>query len=244
VSASLAAGCAWLDDMVVRPLRLRSAGLVVIGTSAVASVPWAMLPSLRGVPVTVARSVAEWAGRRRATERPAVHVLTGPGLEHADAEGDRVTGAWPGAALVPRATAADLVDSLAGADLVHVAAHGRHRPASPLFSSLRMADGDVFAHELTAGRVHASHVVLSACDIGTAQVRPGDEPLGLASTLLALGVGSVLAAVGPVADDTTADLMAGYHAALARGVPSDEALAIAAPHGSAFLTLGSSWRRR
>ncbi|MCB0911834.1 MAG: CHAT domain-containing protein, partial [Propionibacteriaceae bacterium] len=122
-----------------------------------------------------------------------------------------------------------------------VAAHGVHQPASPLFSSLRMADGDVFAHELPTGEVRAGHVVLSSCDVGTSQVRPGDEPLGLAHTLLSLGVGSVVAAVAPVPDDETAQVMADYHAALARGLASDEALA-AAGAGSAFVVLGSAWR--
>jgi len=96
---------------------------------------------------------------------------------------------------------------------------------------------------LPAGRVRARHVVLSACDVATAQVRPGDEPLGLADTLLSLGVGSVVAAVAPVADDTTAAVMAAYHQGLRRGLPSDEALAAAGP-GSPFVVLGSPWRAR
>jgi len=105
-----------------------------------------------------------------------------------------------------------------------------------------MADGDVYAHELPSGEVRARHVVLSACDVGTAQVRPGDEPLGLAHTLLAMGVTSVVAAVAPVPDDETAAIMAAYHRRLAAGLPTDEALA-AVGAGSAFIVLGSSWRK-
>lgn len=241
ISRSLADGLTRLDDTVVRPWRLRSAGLVVIGTHATASVPWGMLPSLAGVPVTVARSATEWAGRRAEVAHPRVEVLTGPGLKYANVEAEQVGRAWPGAAVTPDATASGLVAALARADAVHVAAHGQHQAASPLFSSLRMADGDVYAHELPTGRVGAGHVVLSACEVGTAQVRPGDEPLGLGHTLLSLGVSSVVAAVAPVPDDETAAVMAAYHAGLARGLGSDEALA-AAGDGSAFITLGSSWR--
>ncbi len=241
ISASLATGLDWLDGAVVRPWRPRSSGLVVVGTHAVASVPWGLLPSLAGVPVTVARSATEWAGGRSTVRDPGVRVVTGPGLRHATAEAADVSAAWGQPGPVGEATAAELVDALAGADLVHVAAHGQHQPASPLFSSLRMADGDVYAHELPTGDVRAGHVVLSACEVGTAQVRPGDEPLGLAHTLLALGVGSVVAAVAPVPDDATAALMAAYHAGLTRGIASDEALAAAAP-GSAFVALGSPWR--
>ncbi len=241
IGTSLAGGLGWLDEAVVRPWRLRSSGLVVIGTHAVSSVPWGLLPSLAGVPVTVGRSATEWAGRRGGAASPSVRVLTGPGLRFAATEAGRVSAAWrqrlPGA----DAGASDLVAALAGADVVHVAAHGQHRPSSPMFSSLRMADGDVYAHELPTGEVRAGHVVLSSCDVGTSQVRPGDEPLGLAHTLLSLGVGSVVAAVAPVPDDETVQVMADYHAALARGLPSDEALAVAGT-GSAFVVLGSGWR--
>lgn len=241
IGTSLAGGLRWLDEAVVRPWRLRSSGLVVIGTHAVSSVPWGLLPSLIGVPVTVARSATEWAGRRGGAASPSVRVLTGPGLRFAATEARRVAAAWrerpPGA----DAGASELVAALAGADVVHVAAHGQHQPASPMFSSLQMADGDVFAHELPTGEVRAGHVVLSSCDVGTSQVRPGDEPLGLAHTLLSLGVGSVVAAVAPVPDDETTQVMADYHTALARGLSSDEALAEAGA-GSAFVVLGSSWR--
>lgn len=240
VSASLESGLRWVDDHLIRPWRRRSAGLVVIGSHAVIAMPWGLVPSLQGVPVTVARSVTEWAGRTVVTPRPQVRVLTGPGLQYAAAEGAGVAAAWR-AAPGHNATAAELVSALATAELVHIAAHGRHRADSPLFSSLRMADGDAYAHELPAGRIRSGHVVLSACDVGNAQFRPGDEPLGLASTLLALGVSSVVASVAPVADETTAALMADYHAGLARGLSSDEALAAAGP-GSPFVVLGSAWR--
>lgn len=241
IGSSLASGLKWLDEAVVRPWRLRSSGLVVIGTHAVSSVPWGLLPSLAGVPVTVARSASEWAGRQGGAASPQVRVLTGPGLRFAGTEAKRVARAWRQPAPGADAGASDLVAALAGADVVHVAAHGQHQPASPMFSSLRMADGDVYAHELPTGEVRAGHVVLSSCDVGTSQVRPGDEPLGLAHTLLSLGVGSVVAAVAPVPDDETAQVMADYHSALARGLASDEALALAGA-GSAFVVLGSGWR--
>ncbi len=240
IGSSLTRSLDWLDETVVRPWRLRSPGLVVIGTHAVSSVPWGRLPSLAGTPVTVARSATEWAARRTVSGSAEVSVLTGPGLSHAESEADKVAAAWLASRVVRDASAADLVSALAGADVVHVAAHGQHQPSSPLFSSLRMADGDVYAHELPAGAIRARHVVLSACDVGTAQVRPGDEPLGLAHTLLATGVASVVAAVAPVPDDETESVMAAYHQRLAAGLPTDEALAEAGV-GSAFVVLGSSW---
>ena len=35
---------------------------------------------------------------------------------------------------------------------MHVAAHGTHQQESPLFSSVRVADGPLYAYELDAGR--------------------------------------------------------------------------------------------
>ena len=105
-----------------------------------------------GVPVTVAPSATQWAGRSRIG--PArVEVLAGPGLEHAATEAAAVAAVWPGAGLRQAATSEQLLTALGTAEVVHVAAHGLHRADSPLFSSLRMTDGDVYAHELPAGQV-------------------------------------------------------------------------------------------
>jgi hypothetical protein len=46
-----------------------------------------------------------------------------------------------------------------------VAAHGSHIRQNPLFSSLELADGPLFAYEIADRRV-APHVVLSACELG------------------------------------------------------------------------------
>ena len=247
VALSLRSDLEAFDDAVVRPWRFRSAGLVVIGCHAVGSVPWAMLPSLRGKPVTVGRSLKEWSARWGQGE-PVVAVLAGPDLSHAAAESAAVSQAWAGSEVSAHgaATSSDLVLALATAEVVHVVAHGQHRPSSPLFSSLRLCDGDVYAHELPTGRVSAGHVILSACDAGSAEMRPGDEPLGMASTLVALGVRCVVAAVAPVADEVAETVMTRYHAQLAQGRPSDEALAVATEDGlgGAFVALGSTWRRR
>ncbi len=244
VERSLAESLGRLDDLLIRPWRFRSGGVVIAGGYAVNQLPWGMLPSLRGVPVTVARSLTEWAGRQGAG--PAnVAVLTGPQLDFADTERQAVLSVWNGSASSPGPTAssADLVAALHEAEVVHVAAHGQHQPSSPLFSSLRMSDGDVYAHELPVTGVSAGHVVLSACEAGTAEVRPGGESLGLASTLVALGVRCVVAAVAPIRDDAAASVMARYHSSLAAGRPSDVALAEAtATEAGPFVAMGSTWR--
>ena len=108
--------------------------------------------------------------------------------------------------------------------VVHLAAHGTHRAQSPLFSSIRLHDGPLFAHELglAAG---AALVVLSACEVGSTTMREGDEPLGFTAALLQAGVATVLASVARVGDDTAHDVMVEVHRDLAAGVSPASALA-------------------
>ena len=89
-------------------------------------------------------------------------------------------------------------------------------------------------------------MVLSACDSGRARCRGGPATLGLAAGLLALGVGSVVAAPCRIPDEVAAEHMPRYHGLLARGVPADEAVARAAvgahPLAGAFIAWGAPWR--
>ncbi len=123
-----------------------------------------------------------------------------------------------------------------------------HQVESPLFSSLVLHDGPVFAHELQPTGVGADHVVLSACEVGSVTFRPGEEQLGMAAAVFSLGARSVVAAVSPVPDDVAGDAMVRHHAALARGRAGDEALAEAiassAPVAASFVNLGGRFADR
>jgi CHAT domain-containing protein len=86
------------------------------------------------------------------------------------------------------------------------------------------------------------HVVLAACELALSRIRPGDEALGFAGALLAVGVRTVTAAVTRVGDDAAATAMADYHRRLAGTSPA-VALAdtIAAdPLRRPFVCLGAS----
>ena len=107
-----------------------------------------------GLPVVVTPERDRLAARGRASAAcpPRVVAVAGPGLHRAEDEAPRVRALWPGAALLTgdAATTAPVREALAGADVVHVAAHGTHQQESPLFSSLRVADGPLYAYELDA----------------------------------------------------------------------------------------------
>jgi tetratricopeptide (TPR) repeat protein len=247
VRRSLDAGLARLDDLMLAPLRLDRSPLVVSCSKDLVLAPWSMLPSRRGLPVVVTPSATAWLRRGAARPtHPRVVAVAGPGLHRAEAEARSVQRCWPGTELLTglAATTTAVRDSLAAADLVHVAGHGLHQQESPLFSSLRLVDGPLFAYELDAREGPAPCVVLSACEAGLATVRPGDEGLGLTSVLLHLGSSSVVAGVARVRDDVAEQVMAGMHTAMSAGVDSAQALADALADGdqvAPFVAFGATW---
>jgi CHAT domain-containing protein len=120
-----------------------------------------------------------------------------------------------------------------------------------MFSSLRLADGDLNIYDIERlGRI-PSTVVLSACDSGFTDSRPGEELTGLTSALLRMGAKTVIASVGLVPDsEATRQFMVGFHTGLANGHTPAHALRLArdwvkdTPGGdiaaASFICVGSS----
>lgn len=228
-----------LDDALVGPLDVGDRPLVVVPHGTLAIVPWTMLPSRLGRATTTVPSLTQWvrastkaALRADGSDRPVVAVA-GPDLQRGPAEADAVAATWSNArsARGPEATSEVVRAALADAPILHLAAHGVHQATSPLFSSLLLADGPIFAHEIEPGP-SARLVVLSSCEVGSQTVRRGDEPLGLTAALLHAGVPTVIAGVARVRDDVAHDVMVALHRELVRGVSPAEALGsvVAAAH--------------
>ncbi|MEO7422421.1 MAG: CHAT domain-containing protein [Ornithinibacter sp.] len=247
VRSSLEAVDRWLN-----PEGTTVGRVVVVPSRSLAGVPWSLMPSLLGRPVTVAPSLTRWVRGPVRIQPPAAQVrasaLYGPGLSRTETEIRSIRDIWrgdepdDGTASRP-ASSDEVLLALSSSRVVHLAAHGVHEGQSPLFSCVQMADGPVFAHEFPRP-VAAEHVSLSACDVGRFSTRAGDEPLGLAIALLSLGATSVLAAVAPVADDLAADTMVRYHRLLAAGADAADAWAEvvdAEPAAGVFCLYGSDW---
>lgn len=235
----------------LRPVLPRSHRVVVIPSASLASLPWRLVPGIRGRVVTVAPSATFWARRSSPSDAGSVTqrvaALAGPGLARASVEARDVARVW-GVDAVSTASGAATGDQLRTAlsqsTIVHVAAHGIHQDESPLFSSVVMGDGPVFAHEFQRSGIRAQHVVLSSCEVGRTHVRVGDEALGLTASLLATGVRSVVAAVGPVGDEDAHAVMSAYHRVLAQGLDAAEALEMASAgveEGRLFCAYGADW---
>jgi CHAT domain-containing protein len=117
--------------------------------------------------------------------------------------------------------------ALESADVAHLAAHGRFRADSPLFSSVLLADGPVTVYDLERLCCAPRTVVLASCDAAVSAVRAGDELLGTAAALIGLGVRSVVAPVMPVPDGSTTPFMVALHQRIRAGARPAEALAAA-----------------
>ena len=245
---SLAHDLRTLDQLLLTPLSLPDAPLVVVPPGRLATLPWADLESLKGRPLTIAPSAAAWLGahaRFHNTSGPIVAVA-GPGLGRADQEVAGVAQHWLGCETLTgaKATGEAFLTTINGAQLVHVAAHGRHERESPLFSSIRLADGPVVGYDLDRLARPPQQVVLSACELGQATVRPGDEALGLTRALLHSGTSTIISGVAKVSDEGAADLMVDYHRRLATGAAPAYALADAlqaAAEPIPFACFGAGW---
>jgi tetratricopeptide (TPR) repeat protein len=250
VAASLARSLGLLDELLIRPLGMADQRLVIAPTGELTMLPWNLLPSLRGRPVVVAPSATAWIAAQvppTTRARSSVAPIAGPDLARAADEVEQIGRIWGdrAAEVTVKGRPEDLVRVLAECSVVHVAAHGEHQAENPLFSSIRLADGSVFAYELEQRPLAAEHVVLSACELGQATIRPGDEALGLTSVLLHLGSRSVISGVARVHDEVAAEVMVGYHRSLAAGMDSARALAESCARTGAipapFVCFGAAW---
>jgi hypothetical protein len=223
-----------LDDLLFGPIRrLLGAGpLLLVPAAELRTVPWTLLPTAIGRPVTVVPSATSWLTTRARAALPAdpkVVLAAGPRIERGAEELQLVAGEWPRSSVLTgqRATAAEVRAAAGQADVLHIAAHGVHEPDNPLFSHLEMADGPLFGHELDLLPRLPTHVVLSACELGLSETRPGSETLGMTAALLHGGAGSVVAGVAQVADTVACAVGAAHHAGLRRGLNPAAALCAA-----------------
>jgi hypothetical protein len=223
---------ATLTRTLLEPLRdtLEDRELVVVPTRSLCSVPWGLLPDLRGRPVTVAPSATTWlrgaTSADRRADRPPL-LVAGPDLTHAKDEVAQLADVYPDAVALSgsAATVDATLSAMAGRRITHFATHGHHEQDNVLFSRLDLADGPLMAHDVYQLDAAPEHVVLSSCDVGRAMVRTGDEMLGFTAALLYGNTKTVVSSVARVLDDAASPVMLAYHRALVSGHRPARALA-------------------
>ncbi|MBC6462224.1 CHAT domain-containing protein [Actinomadura sp. HBU206391] len=202
--------------------------VVMVPPGRLHGVPWALLPSLRDRPLSVAPSATAWLRARTAVppESRDVVLVRGPGLRTGGAEVTPLAARYGDATVLEHgtATASRVLSAIDGCRLAHVAAHGSFRADSPMFSSLHMDDGPLTVHDVERLTRAPYRLVLSSCDSGRLAPAGAHELLGLAAALLPLGTAGIVAGLVPVNDEATVPLMLALHEALHRGAGLPEAL--------------------
>jgi len=219
-----------LQDAILGPAAgcLGDRPVVVVPPGKLHAIPWALLPALGERVFSVAPSALAWlrAQAARPPSRRHVALARGPGLATDGAEVpliaklyDDVTELSDGAA-----TASGVLSAIDGAWLAHIAAHGRFRADSPLFSSLHLHDGPLTVYDFEQLRRAPFRLVLSSCDSGALAPVGADELLGLVSSLLPLGTAGIIAGVVPLNDHAVVPLMVNLHHHLRAGQSLAESL--------------------
>ncbi|WP_189060381.1 CHAT domain-containing protein [Longimycelium tulufanense] len=217
--------------------RLGDRPFVIVPSAPLQDLSWSALPTCRSRAISVAPTVTSWLcaadppTRCPQTERSI--WVCGPRLPGANKETRDLYQRYGGILCTPPESTVDSVLRLAeGADVLHLAAHGRFRADQPLFSSIDLVDGPLHAYDLRRLRNPPRLVVLSACEAGATGIGHGEDLLGLASALLAAGTRTLIASVLPVPDDRAPRLMSRLHQELRSGRSPAAALAAAqAVHG-------------
>jgi len=215
--AALAEAGYRLDALLLGAARdqLADGPVVIVPPGRLNAVPWALLPSLRDRAVSVAPSARAWL--RASQSGPfgdgRTVLVAGPGLGAASAEVRTLARQYRDATVLGEGTAttARVLAAIDGAGLAHIAAHGRFRADSPMFSSLRLDDGPMTVHDVERLCRAPRRLILPSCESGLLAPAGADELLGLASALLPLGTASIVASVAQVNDAAAAPLMLALH---------------------------------
>ncbi|MGQ4399197.1 CHAT domain-containing protein [Streptomyces hayashii] len=207
---------------------LGSGPVVVVPPARLHRVPWALLPSLRERVLSVSPSASGWL-RARDTQAPPGGrqvLVRGPGLDTGGAEVPEVAGRYGRPVVLEQeeARVPRVLRELDGAALAHIAAHGVFRADSPMFSSLRMADGPLIVHDFERLARSPYRIILSSCDTARLASVGADELLGLVTALLPLGTAGVVASSAPVNDAAVVPLMLALHKGVSAGLSLAEAL--------------------
>ncbi len=191
--------------------------LLIAAVGPLATVPWLLLPAVEGRPVTVSSSVTRAiAGLSAPAEEPidrGVLVVAGPDVTNGNKEAAAVASLHDRAVVLTgkQATGRAVLDAIPAGGLLHIAAHGHHEAGNPLFSGVKLADGLLFGYDFAPNPTLPGHVVLSSCDLGQTDDRPGGEPLGLVAALVRSGVPTVVTGTSRVADSVAEATLVEYH---------------------------------
>jgi|GEM_PF-5857733 CHAT domain-containing protein len=117
-----------------------------------------------------------------------------------------------------------LNEAKAEIDILHIACHGKFDPEQALQSGIQLQDGKLTAEEIFSLELNADLVILSACESGINENKPGDELIGLTRALIYAGTPSVIVSLWEVDAISTSILMTKFYQKLIAGATKVDAL--------------------
>ncbi len=179
-------------------------------------------------------STLQYLSRPQLPARPSLLAVGNPtgDLAAATAEAAAVARLYGQPPLLEnQATEAAVRRRISGAQLLHLATHGRLSEEAPLASALALANGEELnLYEIMGMRLQAELAVLSACDTGRGVATSGDDVLGLTRGILAAGAKGAVVSLWEVDDLSTSLLMLRFYEALQSGAAPAAALQQAQQH--------------
>jgi tetratricopeptide (TPR) repeat protein len=166
-------------------------------------------------------------GRRSAfREESLVFGIPDDRSPHIEAEATAVANLLPSAKLLTGKEATlDALRRLGpGSRYIHIATHGLFRRDNPMFSSVRLGDGNLSVFDLYRTPLPAELITLSGCGTGLNVIVGGDELLGMMRGLLRGGAQSLLVSLWDVNDRSTGELMAAFYGHVRSGSGKARAL--------------------
>ena len=163
--------------------------------------------------------------KRRAGKSDKVLALGNPdlgdpkmNLDFAELEAKEIQGLYPQSTVFLKKEATEEKSKTLSPqyDILHFATHAELSEEDPLSSAILLAregkeDGRLEVREIFGMDLHASLVVLSACETGLGKLSSGDELVGLTRAFIYAGTPSVVASLWKVEDSSTAALMASFY---------------------------------
>lgn len=116
-----------------------------------------------------------------------------------------------------QATRNAVVNATHGADLIHLACHGRFDPSYPAASGLQLEDGWLTLDDLRNLQLDEPLVVLSGCETGRARIDRGDDLVGLMAAFVAAGARGLVTSLWKTHDVATMAFMESLYKALLEG---------------------------
>ncbi len=96
-------------------------------------------------------------------------------------------------------------------DVIHLSCHAYFNPEETLNSGLLLSDGMLTVKDIFNMNIKANLLVLSACQTGINEQKPGDELIGFTRALLYSGTKSMLVSLWSVSADPTLELMESFY---------------------------------